>query len=216
MESNTTDQQFWSPESPLAEPHFDEEVTLLSARPVVPIERLTRKPFSTRPWVFGFALAGAVLLGMSATALYYSQFRTTGSPSISNIDREISSGAQGSATEAVVRDEPSIVATDTTGSTADGSSVGSDTSASVKVQAPSVSLKTRPLSSSNTASKKSPRLRATVVIDPNSEAEYETHDQRGAKREAKERKRSRQGGRDDKSSDQLLRIRDIFEGPQRP
>lgn len=216
MESNTTDQQFWSPEAPLAEPHFDEEVTLLSARPVVPIERLTRKPASRRPWVFGFALAGAVLLGMSATALYYSQFRTTGSPSVPKIDGEISSGAQGAATEAVVRDEPSIVATDTTGSTVVGSSVGSDTSASVKVRAPSVSLTTRPLSPSNTASKKSPRLRAPLVIDPNAEAEYETHEQRGAKREAKERKRSKHGGRDDKSSDQLLRIRDIFEGPQRP
>jgi len=216
MESNITDQQFWSSESPLAEPHFDEELTLLSARPVVPIERLTRNTVSTSPWVFGFALAGAVLLGMSATALYYSQFRATGSKAVPNIEGEISSGAQGAATEAVAHDEPSIVVTDTTESTAGGSSVDSDTSAGVKAQAPSVSWTTRPLNSSNSASKKSPRLRATVVIDQGSELEYETHERLGAKREAKERKRANRVGRDDKSSDQLLRIRDIFEGPQRP
>lgn len=216
MESNIADQQYWSADSPPAEPHFDDEVTLLSARPVVPIERFTRTPVSTRPWVFGFALVGAVLLGVSATALYYSQFRTTGSQAVPNIEK-VSAGAQGAATEIVAGDEPPIDATDTTGSTGVGSSsVDSDTSASVKVQAPSVSRTTRPLNSSDTASKKSPHLRATVVIDQSSEPEYETHERRGAKREVKERKRPNRGGRDDKASDQLLRIREIFEGPQRP
>jgi len=216
MESNIADQQTWSRAAPPAEPHFDDEVTLLSARPVVPIERFTRTPVSTRPWVFGFALAGAVLLGVSATALYYSQFQMTRSQAVSDIEK-VSSGAQGAATEVVGRDEPPINATDTTGSTGSGSSsVDSDTSASVKVQAPSVASATRQLNSSNTASKKSSHLRATVVIDQSSEPEYEIHERRGAKREAKERKRPNRGGRDDKAFDQLLRIRDIFEGPQRP
>jgi hypothetical protein len=216
MESNTTDQQFWSPDIPPAEPHFDEEVTVLSARPVVPIEQLTRKPLSTRPWVFGLALSGAVLFGVSATALYYSQFRTTGSQALPNTDK-FSSGVQGAATEAVTRDEPAINATDTTGSIGtSSSSVDSNTWARVKAQVPSVSWTSRPPNYSNTASKKSGRLRATVVIDPGSEPEYETHERRGAKREAKERKRENRVGRDHKLSDELLRIRDIFEGPQRP
>jgi hypothetical protein len=186
MESDITD-QFWSPDSPLAQPHFDEEVTLLSARPVVPIERFTRKSMSTSPWVFGFALASAVLLGVSATAFYYSRFRTTGSQDVPNIEK-VSSGAQGAATESFARDELPINATETK----------------------------RPLNSSNTTSKKSPHLRATVVTDQSSEPEYETHERRGAKREAKERKRANRAGRDYKSSDELLRIREIFEGPQRP
>ena len=216
MESNIADQQTWSRDSPLAEPHFDEEVTLLSARPVVPIEQFTQKRVSTRPWVFAFALGGALLLGVSATALYYSQFRATGSQAVPNIEK-VSSGAQGAATEAVAR--PPIDATDTTGSTVGGtSSVDSDTSARVKAQAPSVSWTTRPLnsSSSNAVSKKSARLRATVVVDQSSEPEYETYKRRGAKREAKERKRANREGRDGKSSDELFRIREIFEGPQRP
>jgi len=216
MESNIADQQFGSPDSPLAEPHFDEEVTLLSARPVVPIERLTRKPVSTRPWVFGFALAGALLLGASATALYYSQFRSTGSQAFPNSEK-VSAGAQGAATETAARDQPPIDATDTTGSTVGGSSsVDSDTSARVRVQSPTVLWTTRTLNPSNTASKKSPHLRATEVINQSSEPEYETHERRGAKREAKERKRANRAGRDHRSSDELFRIREIFEGPQRP
>lgn len=216
MESNISNQQFWSPDSPLAEPHFDEEVTLLSARPVVPIERFTRRPVYTRPWVFGFALAGALLLGVSATALYYSRFGTTGSQALPSIEK-VSSGAQGAVTEAVAHDEPTIKATDTTGATGAGiSAVDSDTPARVKALAPSVSWMTRPLNSSNAVSKKPAHLRATVVIDQSSEPEYETHERRGAKREAKERKRANRVGRDGKPSDELLRIREIFEGPQRP
>src|SRR5688500_17006739 len=73
MVSNITDQVFWSSDTPLAEPHFDEEATLLSARRVVPIKKVAvKKPGFSRPWVFGFALAGALLLGVSVTALYYS------------------------------------------------------------------------------------------------------------------------------------------------
>jgi len=216
MESNITDQQFWSPDTQLAEPHFDEEVTLLAARPVVPIEQLNRKPVSTRPWVFGLALTGAILLGVSATALYYSQFRSTGSQAGPDIDK-FSSGVQGAATAAVSRNEPAINATDTTGSAgAVNSSVDSNTPARVKAQAPSVSWTSRLPSSSNTTSKKSAHLHPTVVIDPGSEPEHEIHERRWTKREAKERKRENRGGRGHKSSDELLRIREIFEGPQKP
>ena len=218
MESNITDQQFWSPDTPLAEPHFDEEVTLLAARPVVPIELLNRKPVSTRPWVFGLALLGAILLGVSATALYYSRIRTTGSQAQPNIDK-FSSGVQGAATEAVTRDKPATDATDTAGSVgAVNSSVDSNTPVRAQAQAPSVSWTSRPPNSSNTISKKSAHLHPAVAIDPGSEPEpeYEIHERRWAKREAKERKRENRGGRDHKSSDELLRIREIFEGPQRP
>jgi hypothetical protein len=215
MESNITDQQVWSPDTPLAEPHFNEEVTLLAARPVVPIEQLNRKPVSTRPWVFGLALAGAILLGVSATALYYSRFRTTGLQAVPNIDK-FSSGVQGAATASVSRNEPAINA-DTTGSTGAGnSSVDSNTPARVKAQAPSVSWTSRPPNPSNAASKKSAHLHPAVVIDSGSEPEYEIQERRSAKREAKERKRENRRGRDHKSSDELLRIREIFEGPQRP
>lgn len=211
MKSNITNEQFWSPDSPLAAPHFDEEVTLLSARPVVPIKRLSLKPGFLRPWVFGFALAGALLLGVSATALYYSQFRTTGSQPVPNIET-VSSGAEGVASEAVAPDERPTEATG-----AGSSSVDSDPSVSVKAQARSVSWTTRPLNSSTAVSKKPAHRRATVVVDQSTESEYETREERrAARRETKERRRANREGRAGKHSDELLRIRDIFEGPPRP
>ncbi|MDQ2920934.1 MAG: hypothetical protein M3R52_04880 [Acidobacteriota bacterium] len=216
MESNITDQQFWSPDSPLAEPHFDEEVTLLSARPVVPIKNLTVKPGFSRPWVFGFALAGALLFGVSATTLYYSRFRTTGSQLVPKIEA-VSSGVQGVASESVALDERPSEAIEATAATGAGSSpVYSETSRGVKAQAPSVSWTNRPPNSSNAVSKKPDHRRATVVIDQSSESEYETRDERrAAKREAKEWKANRER-RAGKHSNELLRIRDIFEGPPRP
>lgn len=214
MESKITNQQFRSLDLPLAEPHFDEEATLLSARPVVPIERLTLNPGFSRPWVFGFALAGALLLGVSATAFYYTRFRTTQALPAANIET-ISSGAQGVASEAVA---PAEVPSGATGAIVAGrSSIDSDTSTRVIAQQPAVSRTTQPLNSSSAVSNKPVHRSATAVIDQRSESEYETREERnGAKREARERKRANRERRVGSSSDQLLRIRDIFEGPQRP
>src|SRR5687768_1919491 len=110
MESNISNQPLWSPESPVAQPRFDEEATLLSARPVVPIEEVAVKPGFSRPWVLGFALAGALFLGVAATAIYFSQFRTTGSQPVSRVDA-LSAGAEGVASEPI--DNP-VTKTDAT------------------------------------------------------------------------------------------------------
>jgi hypothetical protein len=212
MKSNITDQQLWNPDLPLAEPHFDDEATLLSAQPVVPFRKLLAKPGLSRPWVFGLALAGALLLGVSATALYYSRVRTTGSEPVSN-GETVSSGVHGFASDTVAPDEsPIIEATEVTGS--ESSSVDSDTSSGVKAHVPSWTR--RPPNSSNAVSKK-PAHRRVTVVDQSSEREYESREERrAARREAKERKQTKRERRAGRSSDELLRIRDIFEGPQRP
>lgn len=217
MESNITNQQFRSPGLPLAEPRFDEEATLLSARPVVPIERLTVKPnFSrrfSRPWIFGFALAGALLLGVSATTLYYSRFRTTQALPATSIETT-SSGAQGDAWEAVAPPEFRIGATGAI--VVGGTSVDSDTSTGVIAPRPAVSRMTKLPNSSRAVSKK-PAHRHATVTDESSEREYESREERrAARREAKERKRANRERRAGRSADELLRIRDIFEGPPRP
>ena len=206
MESNITDQQFWSPESPLAQPHFDDEATLLSARPVVPIEKLSVKPGSSRPLVLGFALAGAVFLGVTATAFYFSQFRTTGRQPESSLET-LSAGARGVASKAVAPTDESQ---------AGSSSVDSIMPAKVKAQVPD-SLQTRPLNSSNVVSKKAVVRHVTVAPEQSFESEYETREERrAAKREAKEQRRANRERREGKHSDEVLRIRDIFEGPPRP
>jgi hypothetical protein len=216
MESNITDQQFWSPNSPLAPPHFDDEATLLSARPVVPIEKISAKHGFSRPWVLGFALAGALFLGVSATAFFFSQFRTTGAQSGPSLET-LSSGVRGVASKAVADDEPPTEATEPTDATEAGSStIDSNTSAKVKAQIPD-SWTTRPLNSSNAVSTRPVLRRAPVAPGQRSESEYETREERrAAKREAKEEQRANRERRTGKHSDELLRIREIFEGPPRP
>ena len=158
MESTNTNQQFWSPESPVAQPHFDDEATLLSARPVVPIEKIAVKTGFPPPWVLGFALAGALFLGMAATAIYFSQFRTTGPQPVSSVDT-LSSGAEGVAAKSIAS-EPVTKTTDST--------VDSNTPAKSQI---SDSLAPRPLNSSDTVSTKPAFRRVTVAPGRSSESE---------------------------------------------
>lgn len=215
MESNFAKQRFWSPDSPLSEPHFDEEATLLSARPVVPISKLSVKPGFSRPLIFGLALAGALLLGVTATALYYSGLPAIESQPSPNI-ATVSSGVQGFESEAVALDEPAE-ATEASGQTGDGdSSADSATSAGGKARPGTILGTTRRSNSSNSVSKK-PAHRRAVAVEQSWDYEYETREERrAAKREARERKRADRERRAGKPSNEVLRIRDIFEGPQRP
>lgn len=51
------------------EPHFDDEGTLLSARPVVPLEKIEAKVRRRRHWVLGGAFAIAMMLGAASALL---------------------------------------------------------------------------------------------------------------------------------------------------
>jgi type IV secretory pathway VirB10-like protein len=57
-----------------AEPHFDDERTLLSARPVVPLQKIEAKVRHRRQWFLGGAFAVAMMLG-AATALVASYLK---------------------------------------------------------------------------------------------------------------------------------------------
>ena len=58
----------------MREPHFDDERTLLSARRVVPLEKIQAKARHRRQWVLGSAFAIAMMLG-AASALVASYLR---------------------------------------------------------------------------------------------------------------------------------------------
>jgi hypothetical protein len=51
------------------EPHFDDERTILSARPVVPLEKLDAKVRHRRRWFLGSAFAVAMMLGAASALL---------------------------------------------------------------------------------------------------------------------------------------------------
>lgn len=57
-----------SPDS-ASEPHFDDELTLLSARPVVPLEKINAKSRHRRQWFLGGAFAIAMMLGAASALL---------------------------------------------------------------------------------------------------------------------------------------------------
>lgn len=61
---------------PETQPHFDDERTLLSARPVVPLEKIEAKARHRRQWFLGGAFAIAMMLGAaSALVASYLKFR---------------------------------------------------------------------------------------------------------------------------------------------
>jgi hypothetical protein len=213
MESNITNEQFRSSYSSLSEPHFDDEATVLSARPVVPIGEVASKAGFSRPWVFGLAVVAALLLGVSATAFYYSRFPTIEGRSLVSIET-VSSDVQGVASEAHSLNELRE-ATGTTDS--DDSFAESNKSAKAKTPASSRPLTASPLNSSTGRLKKPAHRREARVIDQRFDYVNETREQRrAARRESKERKGEIRARRAARRSDEVLRIREIFEGPARP
>lgn len=57
-----------------SQPHFDDEQSLITARPVVPLEKIEAKVRRRRQWFLGGAFAVAMMLG-AASALLASYFR---------------------------------------------------------------------------------------------------------------------------------------------
>jgi hypothetical protein len=73
MKEQILDTSFETP-APSAQPHFDDERTLLSARRVVPLEKIDAKERHRRHWLLGGAFAIAMMLG-AATALVASYLK---------------------------------------------------------------------------------------------------------------------------------------------
>src|SRR6266576_518125 len=73
MEANNTDQAYFDDAVPLTEPHFDEEATVLSARPVVPLAEIKEEERSRKRLLMGLAMAGSLMLGALATSFVYKQ-----------------------------------------------------------------------------------------------------------------------------------------------
>jgi hypothetical protein len=67
-------------------PHFDDELTVLTARPVVPLEQLDTKIKHRRRWFLGGAFAIAMFLGAASALLSaYFKFRNVPDPEIQSL-----------------------------------------------------------------------------------------------------------------------------------
>jgi hypothetical protein len=198
-----------STELPLAEPHFDDEATLLSARRVVPLDEVppygsqARSRFA-RWWMFAATVVGALLLGAVASASYYSYLNRTSAQSF--VDPEnIAGGIEGITTE----QHPASTDVPEVNNTTSPDSNPEVTANEGPAPAP-------PATSANEGKKPTAR-RVDVLTSPSAAAEMQAREERQARKEARKRIRElERESRDRKSRNDLTRIQEIFEGPQKP
>jgi hypothetical protein len=207
MHTNITDQQPSAAELQLSEPHFDEEATLLSARPVVPLSDIGVRGVQ-RPLIYGLTLIVAVIAGAYAATLVYKQ--GSQKPAATTVERsvpiseqaasEVISGATG-----VISDSPAVT-----------SSVGENVDRVAPAEAP------------NPASP-NPKPSFSLRADSGGEVRQRVEDHRMARemrraerleawrlRRSAEREATKETQHNGQSARDLLRIREIFEGSPRP
>jgi hypothetical protein len=194
-------------ELPLAEPHFDDEATLLSARRVVPLDEVSSDGLHTtwhfgRGWIFAATIAGALLLGTFVGAAYYSYVNRESAQQFVDLE-SVAAGVEGITTAPALDNESSAAAN----ASESGKATPSDSTASVTGPQEQTSEPQRADSDENG---RPVARRVDVLTFPSSRDE-----RKAARRQAKERKREleRESRR---SRNDLTRIREIFEGPQKP
>ena len=214
MSSN--DQTVRDSEVGLDEPHFDEEATLLAARPVVPLGEVKETTRSKARWALMLAIVGGLLIGLlGATFLY----------------RYLGSSEPRVAEAPAVAEQPAEPQTSAGGTI----SVAEETAAEEKRVEPSQETQpqsqpeTKPASVTTdaTPAKAEPPTRAPkprpVIVDRSEEEEMQEREVQRARRQQErreERRAAREARRDNRqraqTNDDLLRIREIFEGAPRP
>ena len=211
MKANINNADYLDDELLLAEPHFEDEQTLLAARPVVPLNKVKAHEARGRGRVFGLAIATSLLVGfLSATAIY--KLRSQKSP-VEVINASVP-GATGSTT-----DEPTTTPT-VDAEKALESGVGNAQASAAATTKAAETLKAAVVPKPNTAAVKSTvkkrelEAQAAPAADsePDADIRWETRwearrEARRAWRQARDRRRSANGA---------ARIREIFEGSPRP
>ena len=102
-----------------SEPHFDDERTVLSARPVVPLEKINAKSRHRKSWFLGGAFAVAMMLGAASALLAsYLKMRNVPPVAVTQVDVPEEAPVAVSAnppaeTPVAVVEEPSPEVTDT-------------------------------------------------------------------------------------------------------
>jgi hypothetical protein len=198
MELNTTSQK--NLEMPLAEPHFDEEATLLSAQPVVPLEEIGPEERSGKRLMFGVAIMFSLIVGALGGTLIYKQRGQKQSTAI--VDTAVP-GADGIAVESV-SPVPEQAPEAGTGTLPDSSAVPAEIKS-----VPSRLLR----AGSSRVETKEKRLAS--MEDERQLRRAERIEARRLRRKS-EREAQKEARRYRDRPDDVLRIREIFEGARRP
>lgn len=221
MESNITEQQYSG--DLLSEPHFDEEATILSARAVVPLGEIKAAERTNRRLTFALSLVAALMVGaLGATLIYRQRVQTpatetveTSAPDANDINNaaagEIEANAGGGKSETPAD----------TAATAVSASAASAKVSDAPASEPRDSAAARPKKPATTvaqSSVKSVETPRNKVQDPEEIQAQRRAERIEARRQRREARREAEGevrGRRVQPTDDLLRIRDIFEGPRR-
>jgi hypothetical protein len=199
MELNTTSQK--NLEMPLAEPHFDEEATLLSAQPVVPLEEIGAEECSGKRLMFGVAMMFSLIVGALGGTLIYKQRGQKQSTAI--VDAAVP-GADGMAVDESVSPVPEQAPEAGTGTLPESSAVPAEIKS-----VPSRLLRAGP----SRVETKEKRLAS--VEDERQLRRAERIEARRLRRKS-EREAQKEARRYRDRPDDVLRIREIFEGARRP
>lgn len=227
--NSTNDERITGREN-LDEPHFDEEATVLAARPVVRLDEVKSEKRSKASVAIGLAIGGGLLVGLLAAALIYRYLGANQVPTgETNIVAEQPASPAGeptanqlpsSAGGAVVGvDDPAVT------SVQDEEPVETDTA--TREREPKLE-ESKPVKTQDRAPEAAPR-RPVVVTESRPQADDDEEDkeaERAIKRaerqeERRERRRAerqanRQERRQNQTADDLTRIREIFEGSPKP
>lgn len=203
MESNNINQEYFEGAVSLGEPHFDEEATVLSARPVVPLQEIKAEEQSRKRLIVGLAMACSLTMGALAATLIYKQRGEGQSTAIST--------AVPGAAGIVVNDPASSSATaEVGGGVAAGALPETGATTAEKKSIPSVSSST-----ASTAVELQQKKNLPQQVDERELTRAERIGARRLRRRLERQEWRESDGRQRKTSDDLLRIRDIFEGPSR-
>jgi len=222
METNQIGQ---APEYPaVSQPHFVEERTLLSARPVVPLEQIKTRERSRRGLLLTSAIALSVLLGAcTALAMVYIQQRRSTQPAAI---RSQSDATQQNQSEQVT--QPSAPVEEAASVEKGAASTGATGRRGASNSTPEQEKRAVVVNSSNTENRrvatvpgaKISRQNEVPVVDTGAdESDPRVNDRemrRDQRREARRVWREEIRQRRVNSGDDLFRIREIFEGRRRP
>jgi hypothetical protein len=195
-------------EDELTLPHFDDEATVQSARPVVPLHEVRKASRSKRRIILGIALCLSSLVGAVAASLVYS-----------NREQPVEESATATIPESAQDSSPNFIAPSGEASGAivnPEEALAADTGAATENQSDRVAVQTS--AAANRQPVRNTRVSKPVekeLIQPEPQ-DREADEQELLREERREARRLRRERRERRAGDGLTRIREIFEGSPRP
>lgn len=198
MERDQALENNWHDDLATAEPHFDDERTIRSAQPVVPLNTVAKEK-SHRRWMLVGAFVIASMLG-SGVALSLVRLRQPVTSAVATKPEAV-----GEATEAPVAQAPEKEISEAESSETQSIEAEDPTVAAPKAQKPK-----RHISAASRRSAAPPQVTVTIKTNPSTD-----RDEAQLIGEWQERRQRRVNRKPQNHHRNLFRIREIFEGPRR-